>query len=135
MAAVGAIFTFFMLGLGGLIGLLGIAWGIIILVSANHLRAHPDQHATWGAIILVFSLISWLGGLGGLLIGFLLGLIGGIMAITWQPQVTTPPNVYQPPPTSPAPPTQATRYCSYCGAPLAADAVYCPHCGRQSTPS
>ena len=132
MAVIGAVFTFFALGVGAIAGVIGLVWGIIILYGANKLRAQPEQHVTWGVIILVFSLISWVGGLGGLLIGFLLGLIGGILAITWQPPQTTMAPTYASPSPPPSTPTmQATRYCPNCGAPVDANATYCPHCGKQ----
>ncbi|MGC8619224.1 MAG: zinc ribbon domain-containing protein [Thermoplasmata archaeon] len=82
---VGAIFTVYLLGIGGLYGVLGIIWGIIILIGASRLKSRPMEHNTWGIIILVFSILSWFGGMGGLFIGFLLGLIGGILALTWHP--------------------------------------------------
>jgi hypothetical protein len=37
--------------------------------------------------ILVASTLSWFGATGGLAIGFLLGLIGGILDIVWQPKI------------------------------------------------
>ena len=132
MAAIGAVVSFFAFGVGAIYGLLGIIWGVIILFSAINLRSHPEQRMTWGVIILIFSIVSWFGGLGGLLIGFLLGLLGGILALTWHP---TPPVTYTPytstPPFSPPPVGQPTRYCSNCGAPVPADATYCSHCGKQ----
>ena len=132
MAIIGAVFTFFAFGIGAVIGILGIAWGVIIIAAANNLRAHPEQHATWGALILVFSLISWVGGIGGLLIGFLLGLIGGIMAIAWQPPALQPTSYAAPPPTYSTPFTQPTqRFCPNCGAPVNPDATFCPNCGKQ----
>ena len=132
MAAIGAIVSIFAFGVGAIFGLLGIVWGIIILVGAINLRSHPEQRMTWGAIILIFSIISWFGGIGGLLIGFLLGLIGGILALTWHPTVpvTYTPYAYTPP-VSPPPTGQPTRYCPNCGAPVTADATFCPHCGKQ----
>jgi len=132
VAVIGAVFTFFAFGIGAIIGIFGIIWGVIIIVSANNLRAHPEQHVTWGVIILVFSLVSWFGGLGGLLIGFLLGLIGGVLAISWQPSQTTiaPTYVSPSPPTSSTPTVQANRYCPNCGAPVPPNSAFCPNCGK-----
>jgi hypothetical protein len=70
---------------GGIYGVLGIIWGIIIIVGAMRLKSHPNNHVTWGIIILIFSIISWFGATGGLFIGFILGVIGGILAIVWHP--------------------------------------------------
>jgi hypothetical protein len=82
---VGALLTFFAFGVGGAFGLLGVIWGIIIIVGAAMLNSHPSDHVLWGVIILVFSIISWIGAVGGFFIGFLLGLIGGILAIVGHP--------------------------------------------------
>ncbi len=85
VAAVGPAFTFFIGGIGGFVGVLGIMWGIITIVSAYNLRSNPQQHMIWGIIILVFSIVSWTGALGGFFIGFMLALIGGILALVWSP--------------------------------------------------
>jgi hypothetical protein len=136
VAAIGALLSFFAFGIGAIAGILGIIWGIIIIVGANNLRSHPEQHVTWGVIILVFSFISWFGGLGGFLIGFLLGFIGGILAITWQPSQATAAPTYVSPSPHPMPTSnlQATRYCPNCGAPVVPNTAFCPHCGKQLPP-
>jgi uncharacterized membrane protein len=88
------------------------------------------------------GLLLWIGAI--LTIVFFIGLI--IILVAWilatiaffsiklQPQqpYASQPSAYTPPSTPPvAQPTQATRYCSYCGAPVAQDATFCPHCGKQ----
>jgi ribosomal protein L40E len=137
LGLVGAVLTFFLAGVGAIGGLLGIVWGIIILVGAINLRSNPSQHVTWGVIILVFSLISWWGAAGGFFIGFLLAFIGGIMAIVWVPPRHSAQPAYAPapPPTAPSAPatSQNVKYCSNCGAQVALDAKYCPHCGKEVT--
>jgi hypothetical protein len=48
-----------------------------------------------------------------------------------KPQPTAPASM---PPPPPPPPTQAAgKFCSYCGAPNAANAVYCSSCGKPAT--
>ena len=75
-----------MMGSGlGLIGIIGIVIGLIVIVSAIMLNIKPEQHMTWGALIAVFSILSLVGSAGGFFIGLILGLIGGILAITWKP--------------------------------------------------
>jgi hypothetical protein len=75
-----------MMGSGlGLIGIVGIVFGLIVIVSAIMLNIRPEQHMTWGALIAVFSILSLFGGAGGFFVGLILGLIGGILAITWKP--------------------------------------------------
>jgi len=67
------------------IGLFGLACGFIVLVSAILLSAVPSQRMTWGALILVFSVLSFLG-IGGFVVGALLGIVGGILALRWKPK-------------------------------------------------
>ncbi|HMK95273.1 MAG TPA: DUF996 domain-containing protein [Candidatus Limnocylindrales bacterium] len=56
-----------------------------------------------------------------------------------QPQqpYTAPPQAAGPPPASAtvAQPAQPSRYCPYCGAPVAKDATFCPNCGKQLPPA
>lgn len=66
------------------IATLSLVSGVVILVSALLLRSKPREHTTWGTLILVFSILSFFG-MGGFLIGALLGIIGGALAIIWQP--------------------------------------------------
>jgi hypothetical protein len=66
--------------LGSVVALIGIASGIIVLYGAFTLRSRPKERTTWGALILAFSLISLLGS-GGFLIGAILGILGGILAL------------------------------------------------------
>ena len=132
LAAIGAAFTFFVFGIGAIIGVFGIVFGIIIITAAVNLRSHPRQHVTWGAVILVFSIISWFGAFGGFFLGFLLGLIGGILALTWSPPQTQTAPIYSAPAYSPpVTPYSTTRYCPNCGAPVSAGTKFCPHCGKE----
>lgn len=62
---------------------LGLVSGIVIVASALMLQNRPSEAKTWGTLILVFSVVS-LFGMGGLLIGALLGIVGGILALTWK---------------------------------------------------
>jgi hypothetical protein len=74
-------------GLGlGVFGILGLIFGTIVIVSALMLNRKPEQHSTWGVLIVLFSVLSILGGaMGGFGLGLVLGLIGGILSITWKP--------------------------------------------------
>jgi hypothetical protein len=82
----GAALTFFIGGIGGIFGLIGTLCGIVIVALAFALRSAPEQHEGLGAAIVVFSLLSWIGSFGGFAIGFLLALVGGILAILWRPR-------------------------------------------------
>jgi hypothetical protein len=61
----------------------GILAGLVILAGAVILYSRPAQSRTWGVIILVVSALSLIAGLGGVLPA-LLGIVGGILALTWQ---------------------------------------------------
>jgi hypothetical protein len=64
--------------------LIGLASGVIVTIGAVMLNARPSERNAWGMIILVFSIISLLG-MGGFLVGAILGIIGGALAISWKP--------------------------------------------------
>jgi hypothetical protein len=68
--------------MGGL-SLVGLICGLLIVVGALMINANPAEHNTWGIVILVFSIISFLG-TAGFYIGAILGIIGGALAITWK---------------------------------------------------
>ena len=75
------------LGYGfGFLGLLGLIFGVIVIISAFMLNNKPEQHSTWGILIIVFSVLSIFGSaMGGFGIGLILGLIGGILGVVWKP--------------------------------------------------
>jgi len=77
-------------GLGfGLFGILGLIFGAIVIVSAVMLNRKPHEHSTWGILIVIFSVLSIFGGaMAGLGVGLILGLVGGVLAITWKPTQT-----------------------------------------------
>ncbi|MEM0443837.1 MAG: hypothetical protein QXG52_03730 [Candidatus Caldarchaeum sp.] len=62
---------------------LGLVSGILVTVGAFMLQTRPQQANTWGSIILAFSAISLIS-MGGFVVGALLGIIGGILAIAWK---------------------------------------------------
>jgi hypothetical protein len=71
--------------LGFMSGLLGLVFGVLVIVSAIMLNRKPQEHTTWGTVIVIFSVLSIFGGIGGFGIGLILGIIGGVLAITWKP--------------------------------------------------
>lgn len=75
------------LGYGfGLLGIVGLVFGLIAIISALMLNSKPEQHSTWGTLIIIFSVLSIFGSaMGGFGVGLILGLIGGILGITWKP--------------------------------------------------
>lgn len=131
---VGAVLTFFIAGLGGIFGLVGVVWGVLIIVCAVMLRSMPDQHVGLGVAIIIFSVLSWFGSFGGLVIGFLLALVGGILAIVWKPGVASVNVSVSSAPTSATAQamvsTGSTRFCPNCGSPTDSGSKFCRNCGR-----
>jgi hypothetical protein len=104
IVALGAILNQFGGGILAGFGLIGVVWGVLMLAGGILLYLKPAQHQGWGALILIGSILSWFGALGGIFIGFLLGLIGGILGIAWKPNAITPnPNTNYNTTTSPNP--------------------------------
>ncbi len=63
--------------------LASLLFGLVITSSALILYNKPEQARTWGNIVLLASIISILIP-GGFLIGSVLGIMGGLLAITWR---------------------------------------------------
>jgi hypothetical protein len=97
----GGLFSF--IGFGGLgiglvaLGVLGLIWGILVIVGAIMMNSgNPARVRTGSILVLIFSILSWFGAAGGFFIGFLLGLIGAILGFAWKPE--RPPMTVPPPP-------------------------------------
>jgi hypothetical protein len=98
----------------GGIGAWTLITSIIVIISAAMLNSNPWAHTKWGVVILVFSIV----GLGWWLLGF----IGGILALVYKPKAPTPPE----------PPMQAiTRICPECGRVIGENVKFCPYCGKE----
>jgi uncharacterized membrane protein len=120
---------------------------IFYILAAMHLRKTFDTLAQksgehsfstagtllwWGAILTIIFV--------GLILIFIAWIFATIafFSMKLQPQqpYASQPYGYTPPSTPPvAQPTQASRYCSFCGAPVAQDATFCSHCGKQLPPT
>jgi hypothetical protein len=61
----------------------GLVSGAAIVTAAYMLYKKPSQAQTWGTIVLVFAVVSLLSA-GGFIIGALLGIAGGLLALTWR---------------------------------------------------
>lgn len=99
-------------GIESLLGILVIGFGVLLYVM-------PQNHVAFGILVLVFSIASLIG-LGGLLIGFILGLIGGILGIVHKPTPEFPTVVY----------VQPQRVCTKCGRAVNPEVKFCPFCGN-----
>lgn len=71
-------------GFVGAIAVFGLICGIIVTTSSVLMRLKPAQRQTWGILVLVFSVLGFFG-LGGFIIGSILGIVGGILALRWTP--------------------------------------------------
>ena len=74
---------------------IGIVSGILVLLGAVMLKIRPGEGTRglrvccrmWGTMILVFSIVSLFGGsMGGFLIGAILGIVGGALALSIRPK-------------------------------------------------
>jgi hypothetical protein len=66
---------------------IGLVSGIIVLIGAVMIYVRPSKAPTWGLLVLIFSIIS-LVGMGGFFLGVILGIVGGILGLTWHPQAS-----------------------------------------------
>lgn len=135
------------------LGALGLVLGILIFIGAFRIRNHPETSRTWGILIIVFSLLSYLGG-AGFILGLILGLVGGLLAYLWKPVAPAPtygapmtgqpmpggpavgpsaplPSPLSPPGVPPAPPG-GSQFCQFCGSSMPVGAKFCPKCGAAS---
>jgi hypothetical protein len=71
---------------------LGIAAGIVVLMGAVVLYVRPEQRRGWGTAIIAAAAANALVGMGGVLPG-IVGVIGGILALTWRPGEPRAPSV------------------------------------------
>ncbi|MCX8202889.1 MAG: hypothetical protein N3H32_01025 [Nitrososphaeria archaeon] len=58
----------------------GLASGAVVLSAALLLYSRPEQAQVWGTVILVSSVVSLLS-MGGFVIGAVLGIAGGLLAL------------------------------------------------------
>lgn len=65
---------------------LGVLVGVLIAIFGLFLWLQPNLRYLLGTLIIVFSLGSFMSSdFGGLLVGMLLGLVAGALAIAWTP--------------------------------------------------
>jgi hypothetical protein len=115
------------------LGIVGVIMGIIMVVGGFMMYSKPTSAKMWGVIVLILAIISWVTAIGGFFIGFLLGLIGGILALTFKPAMAPgampPPMMSSSMPMGSAPMGSMGMTCKNCGAGIPAGASRCPSCG------
>ena len=66
------------------ISVVSLVCGVIVVMAALVLRVHPQEHVVWGAVIVAFSAVSFVG-MGGYFVGAAFGILGGALALTYKP--------------------------------------------------
>ncbi|TCJ20072.1 hypothetical protein E0L93_03775 [Rubrobacter taiwanensis] len=64
----------------------GVVIGGIVLGSAILGWIYPQRVQIFGVVGMIFSILSLIGALGGLVIGMLLGIVGGSLCAAWAPK-------------------------------------------------
>ncbi len=62
------------------VGVIAIIFGVLILIGAVLIYS-PGKETVGGVVVLIFAILSILTG-GGFLVGFVLGIVGGVLALT-----------------------------------------------------
>jgi hypothetical protein len=62
----------------------GVILGAIIIIGAVMIYQTPSSKTGWGVVILVLSIVSIIIG-GGFIIGLVLGIVGGALALSFKP--------------------------------------------------
>ncbi len=78
----------FPFGFMGWFSIVSSVSGILVVIGAIMLNARPAEHLTWGIIILIFSIVSFIG-MGGFVLGALLGIAGGALALSYKSPTKT----------------------------------------------
>ncbi len=143
------------------LGPFGMVMGMLVILAATLAYKRPMERNVWGIVIVIASLISFFVILGGYVVGFIFGMIGGILFLVWEPAETKrclrcarqinsdslfcpycgmwyAPGLYQQPgqqqtyaQQTPATPEAEQRVCRKCGAQLFEGATFCSNCGER----
>jgi len=103
-----------------------VAFGVLMLTMAVLLYLRPALHVAWGVTILVLasasitSVFSGYGGFGLGVVGMVLGIVGGAIAIAWHPGMGIPGMGAH---------SGAYRVCLTCGRMAPFGYAFCPFCG------
>jgi hypothetical protein len=105
-------------------GIIGLVVGLLLIVCGVLLYFQPQHHVVYGVFILVFAVVSLVSFGGGFLVGFVLALVAGVLAIAHRTEPLPPPFYYY------APPPFLPRLCLRCRSPVDPTVRFCPHCGN-----
>ena len=62
------------------ISVVALVCGVIVLIGAVMLKVDPHQSTIWAIVIIIFSVVSFVG-MGGYFIGAVLGIVGGAFVL------------------------------------------------------
>lgn len=71
--------------IGGAFTGIGLVFGVFIFLTGVVALLRPDLSTILGSVGILFSILSFLGTLGGLFVGLFIGIVGGNLLIAWQP--------------------------------------------------
>lgn len=74
----------FWFNVSNILSLSSVASGAIVTASGLMMYYRPRDSSQWGIVTLVFSVFGFLG-MGGFIIGSMLGILGGILALFKKP--------------------------------------------------
>src|SRR5947207_1009537 len=134
-------FSFAFGSAGALIGIVGVIFGLIVIIGGVMLNQNPASHTMWGVIILILSIIDFPGA-WGFGIGSLLAFIGAILPLVYKSEMATSMMAGEPMGSmrmggmgsmgrmgAGAARGQMGMTCKNCGASIAAGATRRPSCG------
>ncbi|MFY9300585.1 MAG: hypothetical protein WAO91_05300 [Candidatus Nitrosotenuis sp.] len=70
----------FWFNISNMLSLSSVAAGAIVTISGLMMYHRPRDSSQWGIVALVFSVFGFLG-MGGFIVGSMLGILGGILAL------------------------------------------------------
>jgi len=74
-----------MMGYSFAFTIVGLISGGLVILGAVMLYSRPFEKDLWGAVVIAFSILGMLGGMGGFMVGLVLGIVGGALALVWNP--------------------------------------------------